>query len=72
MSNHKLSQEACKLEHSVQKKWHVQSYEGERDHDPSSKVLEVQNSWRTENARDEERLGLELPDQTFSGFFYVR
>ena len=52
MSNHKLSQEACKLEHSVQKKWHVQSYEGERDHDPSSKVLEVQNSWRTDGFKE--------------------
>ena len=34
--------------------------------------LKMKNSWRTENVRDEERLGLELPDQTFSGFFYVR
>ena len=52
MSNHKLSQEACKWEHSMQKKWHVQSYEGERHHDPSFKVLEVQNSWRTNGCKE--------------------
>ena len=34
--------------------------------------LKMKNSWRTEDIRDEERLGLELPDQTFSKFFYVR
>ena len=34
--------------------------------------LKMKKSWKTEYVRDEERLGLELPDQTFSGFFYVR